>query len=251
MEHFYTGSKADKLYSVYHEPRKTGNNAKAVILCYPVGQEYIRCHRMYANLASKLADEGVHVVKFDYTGTGDSYGDFSGATAEAWIEDIAAIAEELMSGTEATQLYIVGVRLGAWLASRYAEKVPVEGLVLLSPVFDGKAYLDEIRQDYTNWLNGSFARQRRVEKDQLECHGFRYSAALCKAINGIHFSSVKLPDVPILIIDEVPLAIEGHPQVSFSESVNKKLWKKNKGDDNKDILPIHEINLISNWISRI
>lgn len=251
MEQYYTGSRERRLYSVYYEPRPSANNEKAVILCYPVGQEYIRCHRMYSNLASKLVQEGVHVVKFDYSGTGDSHGDFSVANLEDWVKDIGNIAAELRAGTEAKQLYVVGVRLGAYLALKYAEKERVDGMVLLSPIFDGADFLADIRRDYRKWLDGSFAKQRRVPRGQLECHGFLYSKALTAQIKNIVSGGIIFPDAPMMIIDESISMVGDHSQVSYHPLVNKRLWKKNRGEDNKDVLPIHEINLICDWIARI
>ena len=251
MEQYYTGSRERRLYSVYYEPRPSANNEKAVILCYPIGQEYIRCHRMYSNLASKLVQEGVHVVKFDYSGTGDSHGDFSGATIDEWVADIRHIAAELRAGTEARQLYIVGVRLGAYLALKYAESEHVDGMVLLSPIFDGAHFLNEIRRDYRKWLDGSFAKQRRIGRGQLECHGFLYSRELTAQIRNIAPGSIRFPDAPMMIIDEEISMVGDHSQVSYHPLVNRRLWKKNRGEENKDILPIHEINLICDWIARI
>jgi len=251
MEHYYVGSGQNKLYSVYYEPKVCANNSKAVILCYPIGQEYIRCHRMYSNLASKLVQEGVHVVKFDYSGTGDSYGDFSSTSMDAWVSDIGEIAAELKEGTGARQLYVVGVRVGAYLALQYAQKEAVDGLVLLSPTFDGTDFLEEIDKDYKKWLDGSFAKQRRPAKGQLECHGFLYSQTLTAEIKNIKPAAISFPAAPMMIIDERISQVGDHSQVAYYELFNKNLWKKNRGEDNKDILPIYEINLICEWISRI
>jgi pimeloyl-ACP methyl ester carboxylesterase len=251
MEQYYVGNEERKLYSVYYEPRPSANNEKAVILCYPIGQEYIRCHRMYSNLAGKLVQEGVHVVKFDYSGTGDSHGEFSAASIDEWVADIRHIAAELRAGTEARQLYIVGVRLGAYLALKYAEQEPVDGMVLLSPVFDGEDFFTEIRKDYRKWLDGSFARQRRTKRGQVECHGFLYSKSLTAAIRNILPSTIRFPHAPMMIIDERISMVGDHSQVSYHPLVNRRLWKKNRGEENKDVLPIHEINLICDWIARI
>ena len=48
--------------------------SKAVLLCPPLGQEQIRCHRLYRQLAHALAAEGIPVLRFDYYGCGDSAG---------------------------------------------------------------------------------------------------------------------------------------------------------------------------------
>jgi pimeloyl-ACP methyl ester carboxylesterase len=206
---------------------------------------------MYSNLAGKLVQEGVHVVKFDYSGTGDSHGEFSAASIDEWVADIRHIAAELRAGTEARQLYIVGVRLGAYLALKYAEQEPVDGMVLLSPVFDGEDFFTEIRKDYRKWLDGSFARQRRTKRGQVECHGFLYSKSLTAAIRNILPSTIRFPHAPMMIIDERISMVGDHSQVSYHPLVNRRLWKKNRGEENKDVLPIHEINLICDWIARI
>ncbi len=66
----------------------------AVVLCYPIGQEYIRSHRAIYQLAVRLSQAGFHVLRFDYFGCGDSEGDFEEGSLAQWTSDIhSAIAE--------------------------------------------------------------------------------------------------------------------------------------------------------------
>jgi pimeloyl-ACP methyl ester carboxylesterase len=250
MEPFYVKNKESQLYSVYYEPKVSANNGKGVVLCYPVGQEYIRCHRMYDNLARKLARQGIHTVKFDYSGTGDSGGDFSSARMAQWVSDIAGVAAELREGSDVQKLYVVGVRLGGLLALRYAEQAPVDGLVLLSPVVNGTGYLKEIQGDYNRWLSGSFARKGKTGKGEVECHGFLYSRELTGEINGIRPEAVRFPTaVPALIIDE-DQSFADVKNIPFQPLVNKKLWQKKQGEEDKDVLPVRDIDAIVEWVSR-
>ena len=45
------------------------------MLCYPWGSEYIYAHRSLRLLAQRRAAAGIHTLRFDYFGTGDSDGD--------------------------------------------------------------------------------------------------------------------------------------------------------------------------------
>jgi len=75
METFYFGESPKQLYGAYHPPRDFNDRKVAVVLCYPIINEYLRAHRAFVRLATQLATEGFHVLRFDYFGCGDSYGD--------------------------------------------------------------------------------------------------------------------------------------------------------------------------------
>ena len=67
----YFGADAE-LFGLYQPADASAG--KAVLLCPPLGQEQIRCHRLYRQLAHALAAEGIAVLRFDYYGCGDSAG---------------------------------------------------------------------------------------------------------------------------------------------------------------------------------
>ncbi len=70
----FFGDPARQLFGVYH-PAAEGNAAeRAVVLCAPSPQEYMPTHWAYRRLAALLAKAGVHVLRFDYFGMGDSAG---------------------------------------------------------------------------------------------------------------------------------------------------------------------------------
>ena len=54
--------------------------------------EYMCTHLALGELSLALAEKGQHVLRFDYRGTGDSFGDLCDVTASDWLEDIALAA---------------------------------------------------------------------------------------------------------------------------------------------------------------
>jgi len=71
---FYFGSPDKLLFGCYHEPTLGRRRKCAVVVCQPVGHEYINSHRALRQLAARLCDAGFPVLRFDYYGCGDSSG---------------------------------------------------------------------------------------------------------------------------------------------------------------------------------
>lgn len=116
-----------------------------MLLCNPFGEEASRAHRSYRVLATQLERAGYAVLRFDYSGTGDSLGDSRAATVDAWVGDITAAAERLRTATGASRITLVGLRFGAALAAMASARgLRARHLLLWDPVVDGAAYLREL-----------------------------------------------------------------------------------------------------------
>ena len=145
MNPFYFGSSKSPLFGVHHPPKaRTPRNA-GVVLCAPFGQEYMRSHRAFRQLAMLLSRAGFHVLRFDYSATGDSAGESTDGDVTQWAADIGTAVEELKDMANLKRVSLVGLRLGAALAA-IAERgrTDVDALVLWDPAVDGKRYLAEI-----------------------------------------------------------------------------------------------------------
>lgn len=135
MTPFYFGSSKRRLFGVYDPARPARGRQRAAVLCYPSGEEHVHAYRTMRQLATRLAQSGTHVLRFDYYGTGDSAGDTSDGDDAGWCSDILTAAAELKDMTGVPKVSLVGLRKGASLAALVAAKHPgeFEHLVLWEP----------------------------------------------------------------------------------------------------------------------
>lgn len=144
MTPLFFGPAETPLYGVYHPPKENPREA-GVVLCYPFGQEYMRAHRAYRQLALLLTRKGYHVLRFDYRGTGDSSGDMTGVVAEDWVADVGYAISELRDVAGVTAVSVVGLRLGALVAAAAcSRRDDVERLIVWDPLTAGAAYEAEL-----------------------------------------------------------------------------------------------------------
>jgi pimeloyl-ACP methyl ester carboxylesterase len=142
---FFFHTAEQPLYGIYAPPCGPVERDDGVLLCAPIGHEAVRCHWTLRELANDLTAAGYHVLRFDYTGHGDSWGEFEDGSPARWLADIGAALEELRDQSGAGRLSVVGVRLGAGLALAAAQKWPIKHLILWGPVLAGRSFVDELR----------------------------------------------------------------------------------------------------------
>jgi uncharacterized protein len=152
MKPFHFGTSKSPLYGVYHAPSGPGA-ASGVVLCAPFGHEYIRSHRMLRLLASRLAEAGLHVLRFDYSACGDSAGASEDGSFEQWRKDVNAAADELKDMAMVPRVSFVGLRLGATLAMYSAAgRSDVDTVVACDPVLAGGPHLADLAALQARWF---------------------------------------------------------------------------------------------------
>ena len=86
------------------------------------------------------AERGRACVRFDYSGHGESGGDFTGGTIGRWLEESLAVFEAFCTGPQV----VIGSSMGGWMAlllarallKRPAARASLAGLVLIAPAPD-------------------------------------------------------------------------------------------------------------------
>ncbi|MEA2858227.1 MAG: hypothetical protein QOC72_266, partial [Methylobacteriaceae bacterium] len=125
-----------------------------VLLCGALNHEILPFYQSWHALAAMLADAGLPVLRFDYQGTGNSLGDdHELGRVEAWIGSIKAAARFMRDELRIQTLDLVGIRLGATLATLSAAEIGVERLVTIAPVVAGRSYIREA-QTRSKMLSG-------------------------------------------------------------------------------------------------
>jgi uncharacterized protein len=251
MEFQYFERDGKQLYTIYHSPKTFSNDDVGIVLCYPFGQEYIRCHKLYVNLAKKLTLKGYHVLRFDYYGTGDSSGEFESFSIKECLLDIDKVIEEMKETCGISKIILIGLRFGATLSLMYSQKSKVDGIILWNPIFNGSIYLKMIEKEYKKWLQGSFARELKHTKQSIVSFGYVFTPKLTEEIKSISLNVNDLDiDTPILVIDEHNYTND-LPNIKFENTVNKEFWLKRENESEKTMVPAHEINKILDWIVNI
>lgn len=180
----FFGDASSALFGIYHAPLATPRPL-GVVLCYPGPHEYRQAHWAYHKLATLLARAGLHVLRFDYFATGDSAGASADGTLARWIDDIETAVAELRDTTAVRRIALVGMRLGAALATRAcARGLELSDLVLWDPVISGRSYLaqlDAVQQRTLRLARYPESVRRRAD----ELGGFPISSTLRDAIAAV------------------------------------------------------------------
>jgi uncharacterized protein len=172
MKPFYFGEAGRELFGTWYAPRRTGARPAGVVLCPPAPQEAMRLHFAYRKIAAALSRLGLHVLRFDWSGTGDSAGDGGSISLGRWLNDVRIATEELRDVSGATTISLFGASLGASIAQlACGNGLPVHQLVLWDPVVHGRRWLESlfaIRDHHFEW-----GHVRRTEGDrQRQLLGF-------------------------------------------------------------------------------
>ncbi len=139
--HFGPSERA--LFGWYHAPQGTPRDC-GVLLCNPIGDDYVRAHRPLRHLAEILSRAGFAVLRFDFHGTGDSSGtEQEPGRVAAWIADVKLAVDEVRSRSGAAKVAAVGLRFGATMAAWACQDRAVDDLVLWDPYPSGAAYVIE------------------------------------------------------------------------------------------------------------
>lgn len=186
MTPFFFGAADRKLFGAFHRPERRRPDPVAVLICNPLGQEYVRCHRMLKTLADRLERSGIASLRFDYFGTGDSAGDDEDNLFSGWAADIKTAHEELLRRVGRCKVIWLGVRLGAVAALKAAPTMaqPPAGLVLWEPIGPGPAYLDHLAACYRHAIQLSYTLVPDDLREQApgEIIGFGMSRAMVDEI---------------------------------------------------------------------
>lgn len=193
----YFGPRAE-LFGLFHATAAPAG--KAVLLCPPLGQDQIRCHRLYRQLAQTLVAEGIAVLRFDYYGSGDSAGASSDVEWERCVADTVAAADELRRRSGVAQIIAFGARLGGSIALTAAAAARLAGLVVWDPVLDGSRYVAQLdaMQAALGMDTTRFHKPRLASEMGGQWLGFAVSERLRQQLMALR---VELPGVPTLLLD--------------------------------------------------
>lgn len=258
---FFFGSSATRLFGCYHAPRPGAARDCGVVLCYPMGHEYIVSHRAYQKLAVRLSQAGFPVLRFDFYGCGDSAGDGDQGHLGQWLADIATAIDEIRRRGRVVKVCLLGLRLGGSLAILAGvQRGDVAGLVLWDPVISGKAYVEQLTQIHHETLQHANKppSSTLVKERPTELLGFPLTDSLFADLIKLDLLALRQkPANNVLIIKSASDADGGRftehvkstaAQVESQHLPGPQLWTE---DVNKVLVPNQILHSVVAWMSRV
>ncbi len=145
---FFRGESGVRLCGVWRLPDAGSTPSVAPprvwIMCAPFAEEEKSAHRTLVELADSLVSKGDAVLFFAYRGTGDSDGDFANATLTVWSEDILDAFQFARKTFPQSTPGLIGLRLGASLATQVGEQLDAQNFILIEPVLRGRSFLMQL-----------------------------------------------------------------------------------------------------------
>jgi len=202
-EALYFESGEHSLFGWLHAPRDGKHCDVGVVICKPFGYEAICAHRSVRTFAESCAALGAPTLRFDYLGTGDSADiDPAADQIEIWICDIVAAVTALQRRTGVSRICLLGIRLGAMLATLAASRcAAVDSLILVAPIVSGRRYLKEIR---TTRLAAALlpggTDAASASPGSMEVSGFYFSEAALASLGQVDLGSRGAPAVAAMLV---------------------------------------------------
>jgi len=204
---------------------------------------------------------GFHVLRFDYYGSGDSAGSRLDGDVSQWKSDIYATINEIKTRGNIDRVGMVGFRVGATMSMLAALEIGnIYSIVLIDPIFDGDAYVEELKMLHKDMLHYAHVKEKYSEQDQdiTELLGFPYSSNMINDfINLKPPTDEKMPAERMLIIEshikykqrnlKNYLEITG-ADVSYLQMHEPSLWVWVE-DFTRTIVPNDLIKNVIEWLS--
>lgn len=138
----YFGRPDRQLFGVFDGPSR---GARAgLVFCPPFGEEMVTTYARLARWSKQLAGSGIAVLRFHPFGTGESGGSFADFNVEGALQDTVTAIGHLRDMIGSKPLGLFGLRFGGFLAAQTAASVPMDFLLLWSPVIKLQSYFREL-----------------------------------------------------------------------------------------------------------
>jgi alpha-beta hydrolase superfamily lysophospholipase len=146
---FFFARQDARLFGFLHSPEGPAKPL-AFVMSHPFAEEKLWSHRVFVSFARALVQRGHAVLRFDYTGAGDSSGMSADVSLTSHRDDLSAAIATLEQRVPGVQrVGLIGLRLGATFAALMTESRALPSLqgaplVLWDPILDGDSYFQEL-----------------------------------------------------------------------------------------------------------
>ncbi|MBC7957200.1 MAG: alpha/beta hydrolase [Cytophagales bacterium] len=222
---FYFGPEGAELFGWLHGPDAARRQGLGLLICNPFGFEEACAHRSLRHFAEAASAAGFPSLRFDMAGCGNSQGDeFEANAPTKWLRCVHNAIDTLKTAGGVSQVLVLGVRLGATLATLAAsERDDVAGLIAIAPVVRGRTYIRELTM-----LGQTGSAPGERADGSLESAGFlmtRETAASVSQVDLRALTQAPAPRVLIVERDDVTGVSEWAPTLKqFELDVRVQRW---------------------------
>ena len=142
VDTFYFGPESHRLFAALHhngQPARTG-----VVFCPPFCQEMVTTYSRLSRLSKQLEANGIGVMRFHPSGTGESDGRTAEYTLSSVLREAGMASQVARERLQSSRLGYFGLRFGAAVAVLAAAAQPVDFLILWCPIINLQLYFREL-----------------------------------------------------------------------------------------------------------
>ncbi len=158
---YFSNAKGLKLAFVHNDADERGKDLPALVFLGGFKSDMSGTKALF--LEERCQKRGQEFLRFDYSGHGESEGEFVDGTIGAWLEDTREI---LGSVIQASEIIVVGSSMGGWLALRLLIDPPegksqIKGMVGIAAAPD---FTRDVMEQFTPEEHASLKENGRVEQ---------------------------------------------------------------------------------------
>lgn len=188
----------NRLFGMYHAPHpESMPKQHLVVFCGAILHEYYKTQFVSRQLSLALSQLGYDVLRFDYSGQGNSAGEIS---LTQWQNDLDSTIDEGLSLSGADRVSLFGVRFGCLICSHYAGPHPVEKFAMWDPIAAGDTYLKELKTVQSGLVGAHrcLSEDERSRAMAEELVGFRVDNGFVSELDALSFDYSSLSDALIV-----------------------------------------------------
>ena len=209
----------NNLSGALHLPEYTKETIPLLIFVHGFVGSKVGEHRLFVKAARYFTERGYGVFRFDFSGCGESDGDYSSVTLTNQLKELQDVIEylSLIRGIDKQRITLVGHSMGGAVASLTAARDQrINQLILWSPV--GSPY-----EDITGIL-GPKAVHEIAKQGRHDYHGFMISLTFLKDLKKHHpIEAVRSFTGPVHIIHaKADEQIPKEHAVRYANSLNRR-----------------------------
>ncbi len=253
---FYLQGQGEPIFAWLHQSSDQDHVDHGVIICPPIGYEQLHSHRALRQLADQLASEMIPTLRFDWHGTGDSPGvDEDPHRYRTWLSNINQCVKWMRENLGCHRISLVGLRMGAALATLVTDENEIDNLILWSPVQKGRTYVREMKA--LALTSQAPARRSSEGCSDIEAAGFVMTSDTAADLGQIDLLKTRPACERVLIVNRSDLPDDNRLSQHWTslgirvEQITAGGYAEMMAEPHRSQVPHRAIHQIADWLTHV